>query len=443
MNDLYALNPIESESRFLLAECKTEVMRRGQETQVHRMAYYDSSAYKLYISDHAQGVYILDGEEIIQKPNGVDGVLFHHDSFSTAFRYVECEKRPKEATIQSLILDRVNFAPADEGGLEHEDARFLLRLWLCGLFFASLQPTKPILTLVGPRGASKTLTCKLIGQLLFGPRWTVSSFYRREDFTTALSNSYLITWDNLDGRVNWANNLLAVAATGQLVEMRRLYTTNELVRFRPECFLALTSRDPRFKREDVVDRLLVFKLQEVKSFISEAHLLGEVIRNRDALMSELMDDLNGLVRVLRDTGDRREPIHFEFRMADWANLALLFSGESERDRVIGLLKQMDKARKRFHLEDTPLIELLSQWVEKNEGKEVTTGNLFEQLRVLDPSMTYKSSHALGMALKHRLGSLGEYFKIQERRGTANRKHYTFWLRKDKEQKVKETTDDGE
>ena len=57
----------------------TEIWAKGQEVKPHKLAYFDDSKFVLYISDHANQVYCLDGEKIKLRENGVDGVFFEVD----------------------------------------------------------------------------------------------------------------------------------------------------------------------------------------------------------------------------------------------------------------------------------------------------------------------------------------------------------------------------
>ena len=113
-------------------------------------------------------------------------------------------------------------------------------------------------------------------RLLFGPSGDVTSLEReREDaFVAAITHGHFVVLDNLDGNISWINDRLAVAATGSLIQRRRLYTTNEAVVYRPRCFLAVTSRDPRFRRDDVADRLILLNVERLQQFDEESGLLG-------------------------------------------------------------------------------------------------------------------------------------------------------------------------
>lgn len=111
------------------------------------------------------------------------------------------------------------------------------------------------------------------------------------------------------------------------------------IRFPVKAFLGITSRTPHFRREDVADRLLLFHVTRFESFEAESGLLAELMEHREMILTDLVEDLQAVVRILRDTQGQRHPCRF--RMADFADFALKVAhgtGQGER---------MGKARRRW------------------------------------------------------------------------------------------------
>lgn len=76
-----------------------------------------------------------------------------------------------------------------------------------------------------------------MGILLFGSQYDVNSLPGKpEDFDTLVTNNHLVVFDNVDSGKSWLNDKLALVATGQTVEKRRLYTDNESVKFVTKTF---------------------------------------------------------------------------------------------------------------------------------------------------------------------------------------------------------------
>ena len=62
-----------------------------------------------------------------------------------------------------------------------------------------------------------------------------------------------------------------------------------------DCFLALTSRTPQFKRDDVADRTVILTVARPGEFIPESVLNVEVQNDRNALMSAIFAQLNEVI----------------------------------------------------------------------------------------------------------------------------------------------------
>jgi hypothetical protein len=120
--------------------------------------------------------------------------------------------------------------------------------------------TRLIPTFIGPQGSAKSTSVRRVGRLLVGPRFDVVGLRRdKEDaFIVGVTNQILFGVDNIDSRVPWLEDSLATYATGQRFVLRRLYTTNDAVRFDSRAWLFLTGRDPKFRRADVAERICPF-----------------------------------------------------------------------------------------------------------------------------------------------------------------------------------------
>ena len=133
---------------------------------------------------------------------------------------------------------------------------------------------------------------------LFGSGFDVTSLTKEDDFDAAVTANYIVAFDNVDGKIDWLNDKLAHTATGKMIQKRELYTTNRNIRFFPKCFLMLNARTPAFKRDDVTDRLLLFRTEPILALRSEAEIITEVMKKRNEIWSDLLNDLNEIVSSL-------------------------------------------------------------------------------------------------------------------------------------------------
>ena len=428
VNERYGINPSEIEFAFLVEELKKETFARGTETEVYKCAFYDSNHHVLYVYNNDDQIYRLDGKEVKLVANGTDGVLFLKDYDWEPFEY---EDIGDEGFLLPLVVNPINFVDGEHVNLSKHEQRNIFTIWLYTLFFESIQPTKPIQTIIGPKGSGKTTGQRVVGKMLFGKRFDVTPIDKDDDFDATISNNYIASFDNVDGRIDWLNDRLAHTATGKMIQKRELYTTNKNVRFFPKCFLSLNAREPRFKRDDVVDRLLLFRVERLPSFRSEQSIINEILAHRDELWSELLNDLNDIVAALAQDD---EPFTSQHRMADWAELGWRIAKiNGQGDEFIALLEKMDKEQSIFLLEDNTVFLCLDAWLAQpnNQGREVTSSTLYNEFQIIAEqdkiSFGFKNTTSFGIHLRNILSNLAEFFDVRAEK-KQNKWTYTLNLK---------------
>ena len=134
----------------------------------------------------------------------------------------------------------------------------------------------------------------------------------------------------------------------------------------------------RGRANDVADRLLILKVDKLSQFVPESDLLMDVLKHRNEIMSEVIYDLQSIVRALKEGKDKDSTA--SFRMADFANFCLrigtLWGNE---DEVKTVLTKMEYLQNEFHLESDPCSKLLCMWGEENPERELTAAILNSRL----------------------------------------------------------------
>ncbi len=423
-NTRYQLNRTEEEYKYLVAELEAEAGLNGKLTDVYRFAHYNTETHILYVDRNDNQLYRLNGDTIELVSNGTDGVLFISDISHEPFKIVDIGDKQ---FIDSLIIKPTNFMQSEHVNLNKQGQETLLNVWIHTLFFEELQPTKPILTFIGEKGSGKTTRQKSIGKWLIGKEFNVQGINEEDDFLATITNNYLASFDNVDTYKKWLNDRLAQVATGQRIEKRELYTTNKIARYYPRCFVTLNSREPKFRRDDVVDRLLLFKVERLEHFKSEARILQEIADNRDNLWSELLRNLNIIVNALREDG---EPFTSSYRMADFAELGWrIAKAGNAGDLWLELLDKMQKERSEFLLFEDPIYQVIHCVLSSGHTLEdMTSRQLYSVFKEYaekdDIEFSYiKSAMSLGKKLGHLLNELQEYFDIKRRKDKTGW-HYT-------------------
>lgn len=399
----YQINPAEREFVHIFEAVKGVTREEGRHVQVVRFAFYDLNSRRLYIRRDRGSILRLDGERMMIVDNGTDDVLFEETDDRSAIPLESLGAAGPGDPISELILARVNFMRGAGVLLSPEQQSLMLRAWILACFFPELLPARCLLLLYGEKGSGKSTTLRVVLKLLLGPHANVTPLGKEDGFNAAVSTEYLLVLDNVDSYCKWIEDRLATVATGQTIKLRKLYTTNEMISFPTRCAIALTARTPRFRRDDVVDRLQILRVARLAKFQKESEWYQEIEANRARLWTQILRDLNTVVAALRaKASDGPETI----RMADWAALAQTIGtalGESDLIRSALEASELDKAH--FLLEADEVYDLLHALAHEKPGREWRAGELFAELKLraekADVEFTIKSPRSLGRIL-HRL-----------------------------------------
>lgn len=429
IEDRYGINAGEHGFGRLLATLQSQAYLRGQRVEIRRLAHYCLTSKRLYISRFDGNMYRLNGDSIELIPNGSDDVFFFDNP---AWELYEYAPNVPKGNLGRILIDSVNFE--DDGALSVAEQRMLLKLWLLAVYFSSLNPTKILLLLLGAKGGGKSSAQRRIVRLIFGQKTELYSLERSkpDGFVAAVTSEPLVMLDNVDERIPWLPDALARLATGTQFPRRELYTTNEMVSFRGDCWLGLNARSSNFleSRDDLADRTLVLRTKRIESFVGESQLLAEVARHRNKLWSELLDELQAIVRHLRESRDQTT---VRFRMADFASFALQVGTLwGCRDVVNSIFAKLEEEQSELIFEDDPICQALELWLvnKENCGRLVDSATLQRELLSLASvnaiAWPYKNSRSLGQRLSHLLPDLRQKFRVEAQTGSAKQRWYRFW-----------------
>ncbi len=424
--DLY-----EKEFPEVSASVETHIWKNGEEIEAHNFAFYSEEKQILYISNNRNQIFRLDGEQIKLVDNGTDGIIFElkpelHpidvdlgqlkscDYFKEGFEWKRFTT--EDSYLYKHLIELTNFAKEDKHNLLPEEQRYLFTVFVFSMFFESILQEKPILCFEGVKASGKSFVATSLGKILFGDSFHPSHLSdNQRDFHVTLSENYYVVFDNLDSGVKGAFlNDLCIAATGGEIRSRKLYTDHEEIKARPHIFVAITSRDPKFKRDDFVDRLLLFNTEKVKAPISRSALNRRILDNRGQIWTELLVNLNTIVNLLKQKTKWNPP--GIFRIADWELFGKKVHSEKSSSYFVDLLRKMNKEKSRFGLEDDPLYILLRYLVYDREQpiKEMLAMDLYENLAEtaedLKMRTRFEKRYSSPMAIAKRITNIIDEFR---------------------------------
>jgi hypothetical protein len=415
INERYGINSKEPCFQRILADLRCEAHMHGRKLDTKQLAHYERARNRLYVSRFDGEMYLLDGDSVKAVPNGTDDVFFFDDLVLwEPFRYIP--KTPR-GEFDKQLIESVNFT---DSALSVVEQQLFLKLWVLAVFFGNIQPTKIILLLLGDHGAGKTSALRRIQKLIFGRKVNLLSIEKdkQDGFIATITTDPIALFDNLDEHISWLPPALSRLATGVTFSRRQLYTTNDKVEFPGVSWLGITSRTLRFmdNQPDLPDRTLVLRLARLVDRQPEEELLNGVAQRRNALWSELLDELNAVVRYLKENP---EPVRVSFRMADFASFALrvatLWGRRAEVERAFAKLEQ---TQVNCLSENAPIYRMLDLWLRdpSNRRRELDAGalngewtKLAEEHRIPWP---FGSGKSLGRALSQLRFALRERFEVE-------------------------------
>ena len=427
LNDMFRVNRQDDIYLKLVAQMEVEAVKRGQSVKIGRFSYYDEESQRLFMDMGRGNILRIDGKEITVRDNGADGVVFLPNRKFAPWEY---KSGVPQGLISQTLIDTLQFEAGAETTFEPDEQRLLMLVWMLSLAFETLQPTKPLALAVGPTGSGKSNLFRRVGRLLFGGDFELGKAQRdkEEHFWISVTNRPFMCLDNADEYVRWLEDALATVSTGTEYSTRRLYETNKEATFVPHCFIALTARTPRFRREDVSSRLLIFRMDRLKIKRREKEILDQVVKMRDDLMSDYVRMLN---RVVANSFREVEGLDQSIRLADFASLAAWIGeglGPGMGEKVVAILNKLSHSQRRFAIEEDNLVLALKIWTSRtdkpvgqlavdvpNSTRRVTPTALAAELRAIyeELGMAWRLSSpiALGKRLDILEDALSVDFKV--------------------------------
>ena len=148
----------------------------------------------------------------------------------------------------------------------YKDANHLVlqKVALVSSFIDDIQ--RPISLLHGDKGSAKTSSMKLIRNIVDPSVVPITSLPRStDDLAVALTNQYLICFDNIDKISNDISDLLCTAVTGGGYAKRKLYTDSEQHVMNFKKCIVLNGINVVATKSDLLDRCILMELDRIPS----------------------------------------------------------------------------------------------------------------------------------------------------------------------------------
>jgi hypothetical protein len=413
----------------------------GQELLTAIFAHYDTERGVLHFPNDNRQTIVCEKDGIKLVPNGSSGVRINLHLFA-AFVYLG-QNVGTEPVIEKFLFHNLNCSEEQNQFLNAKEAAFILEIFFYMIPFANAMETRPLLVIHGQKGSGKSSLLKLMGKALFGPEWNLSLIPRsRRDLETEFANNILCCFDNVDRKIQKSQrDAFAAITTGCGYRSRQLYTDSTQKSYNPRPLIAITTRDPAFSAEDddILDRALIIRLKSLTDVIPENELVAAVIKNRDEILTEMVNKMPKLIAALKD--DATIDNNRSFRMADFSTFAYkaafpIFRGRLNDTEVAELLNKVFEkliASQKAYVLTSPLHYAIDLFVQNAKVFPVTkqTRELYTELLKIDKKFSLgfkkicKSLIAFGKLMSTNESIFADRYGYSKKRGTGNKMQHTF------------------
>lgn len=383
----YRLNKTERLTKYVTAACQAFAIDRGRKAVPATLSYVVDDTSLLVHGGGADVTRVTDSGEQEKMPDGSYGVLFPWRIGDEPFNP---QHRPE------LFSEKLNWCEfMFEGFFENiedmsaQEAKALMRVYIIFLLFKERTTTRPLLAVFGQPGSGKTTILKMIYALIYGSKRDINSPTNPDDFDSLVSTLPFAAFDNADSPFPWLPDRLALSAGRSDLIKRKLYTDNDIVVVKRQALVAISAHNPKFGREDVVDRMLMLNFERISRHGDESSFINRVLNNRNAIWAELLEDA---ARVMREPMPTVEEVP-AFRIVDFSMWGIRIAralGIEEKFR--GAMQAARFNQTQFNLsEEDILTSTIRTWHSKrieetlSEDRFYTATQLFEMFSLFDES----------------------------------------------------------
>lgn len=256
-----------------------------------------------------------------------------------------------------------------------------------------------------------------------------------DDLDVAVINSHFAAFDNLDTFKEWLSDKFAVYSTGGYIKKRKLYTDAQMHESFIDSFIGITTRTLGFKRDDVMQRLILIFLESIKTgYKAESDLLNPVLDNRDKILSQAIKSVQKVLTAIRS--GKYKKFTSGFRMSDFARFMTMFLGNhKEAEKHLAILTKMQHSTT---LEDDILIPYLAKYVEDCCNPATHYASAYDIYRILEGyaalgatntlfknefTQSYEKVVSFAKRLNNIKDDISEYITIETKRIGGNQALY--------------------
>jgi energy-coupling factor transporter ATP-binding protein EcfA2 len=402
--------------------------------KVYNYSHYDINTYTLYIGTANHGIIRITPESGIQVlPQGVDGVYIQSAN-DLDLSFIEGVLQRK----RGLALGQLTALFLFDG---HEDTyKFILKSWFLQTFFEPQM--RVILCVIGEPGSGKTMLLKILKGILLGFHDGVYNPNNMPDedhvFTSMVKSSRHLFFDEINESDPKMKTKFRMLVTGAEIVFREKYA-RQSVKIRSKVWLAVSAHSPKFRENDIAQRLCLIRLAHPKKstkLINEFQFYNDLNKKREQIWVALLQDLYRVLCNLKaNSEDRMALVNYcrQVEMADFSWQAF----PNERDLCQKTFESINAQQEQFSAEFDPMLDLVDDWMAQFAKQNIVNGKVVIGSKELYRDMAHLAKEkglkafpitvqGFGKWIHGRCSVVAEQYGYQRERDTkSNRWVYSF------------------
>lgn len=287
LDTMFGLNSTEQEHGYVVSHLISHCAGLPQTGEVATLSHYDLNSNTVLLHTGSKDVLRITADLVDVVTNGYRDIIFLWNE-----QPIQTDLKPPRSTEPwHEALFGMSMANLASDGITPPQAMALLRAWFMCLLMRNALFSRPILAIFGQPGSGKSTLFKRMYALLYGAHKAVSSLSTQQNFEQAMATDAFVALDNIDTWERWLPDAIARAAGVSEITKRKLYTDSDTVVTRLQAFLGVTAHNPKFGREDVLDRFLMITFERIQDFTDETEIIQHILENRAAYWGQIAYDL--------------------------------------------------------------------------------------------------------------------------------------------------------
>jgi energy-coupling factor transporter ATP-binding protein EcfA2 len=392
----YGLLPGQAESTKLGEFLRMKAQVEGIKASVSYSSHYNTATKSFYFMESLGNLIRVTKDKIDRVRNGTDGELFifpdvgDEEPFRIDLDHMPVVKHSLIPDEDSLLHKALfNGLVFDTSAVTAKGKTMLLTVYIMLLVLGGVVKNRPTLQLIGPTGCGKSTLLELIGGLIVGKTFALSGLPdSKGDFETALINSSLVFFDNVEGIPTLLKGMFCTASTGFNIKKRELFTDTCQINVPSKATLGLTALTEQLVTSEQTNRSMIFNMRRRKEtgYLSDEVIRARFDKQRAALVSEIIVRGQMILQALDAEAGHEEMVGV--RLAGIGTLILAVARhEGWEETGQALLRNWNADQLEDALKGDDLSTYLQEWMTRADWceRELTSAELSSALKPLTAS----------------------------------------------------------